>query len=221
MHLQEMIDNMMKSILPTIICLALFFCACNTTKKSVSSNTTQDLDRLYGLMAGTFSSEEQAQQDSSFYNINLVMHPIWEEEGSAKWLYVEQAVTAYLDQPYRQRVYRVTQMPDGTFASKVYELPQVERFVHAWDSPELFTAITPDSLIEREGCAVYLSKEGDCFTGSTKDQECLSTLRGATYATSIVTVCEDGVVSWDQGWNSEDEQVWGAVKEGYVFKRIE
>ena len=112
-------------------------------------------------------------------------------------------------------------MEDGLFESKVYELPSPEKFVHSWEKPELFQHITPDSLIARKGCAVYLKKEGNCYSGSTKDKDCLSSLRGATYARSTVTVCENQIVSWDQGWNAEDEQVWGAVKEGYVFQKSE
>ncbi len=212
---------MMKSILPVILFCCCLFSACNTTKNTTGQHqAASDMDRLYELMSGTFSSEEQSVQDTSFFNINLVMFPIWEEASGSKWLYVEQAVTEYIKRPYRQRVYQLSDVGGGMYESKVYELPQPERFIHAWETPDLFSAITADSLMAREGCAVYLKKnEEGCFSGSTKDAECLSTLRGASYATSIVTVCDDGVVSWDQGWNADGEQVWGAVKEGYVFKR--
>lgn len=212
---------MIKSVLPAIIFSVCLVSACNTTKNTTAQNQpAADIDQLYELMSGTFSSEEQSLLDSSFFNINLVMYPIWEESQGSKWLYVEQAVTEYIKRPYRQRVYQLSAMADGSYESKVYELPDPDRFIHGWETPELFSGITPDSLMAREGCAVYLKKnEEGCFSGSTKDAECLSTLRGASYATSIVTVCEGSVVSWDQGWNVDGEQVWGAVKEGYVFKR--
>ncbi len=174
---------------------------------------------LFSMMSGEFSSAEQAEQDSAFYNINLVMYPIWEKDETAKWLYVEQAVTKFIDKPYRQRIYRLTALQDNTIESKVYTLHNPENYIHGWNTPEIFDRINPDSLELREGCAVYLKKKDDCFTGSTHAKDCGSTLRGASYATSIVTVCKDGVESWDQGWNAEDEQVWGAEKSGYIFKR--
>jgi len=173
------------------------------------------------MMSGTFSSEAQSIKDTSYFNINLVMHPIWGDELNSKWLYVEQAATSNLKKPYRQRVYQLSMMEDGTVASKVYELPEPKRFVHAWETENLFKDISPASLIVREGCAVYLKRDdnGTCLTGSTKDKECLSSLRGAQYATSIVTVCENAIHSWDQGWDADDAQVWGATKAGYVFDR--
>ncbi len=202
----------------------LVLCACKDGKTADTPQTetieVSELENLYAMMSGEFSSKEQSERDTTFFNINLVMHPIWENDSETKWLYVEQAVTEYIDRPYRQRVYKLSDQGDGTFESKVYELPGPERFVHAWDDPSLFEKITPDSLVVRDGCAVYLSKdENGCYTGSTRDKECLSSLRGATYATSIVTLCEGQITSWDQGWNAEDVQVWGAEKEGYVFKK--
>jgi CpeT protein len=190
------------------------------TRKPVVDKQGQALDHLLALMTGEFSSAEQAQNDTLFYDISLAMYPIWKDDASAKWLYVEQAVTIYFDQPYRQRVYRVAYAPDGSIESRVYELPQPERFIHGWKKEGLFDGITPDSLQLREGCSVFLKPKGDnCFAGATKPNACGSTLRGATYASSQVEICDGQIVSWDQGWDDKGEQVWGAETEGYVFKR--
>ena len=59
------------------------------------------------------------------------------------------------------------------------------------------------------------------FSGSTPGKQCLSSLRGATYATSKVTVGKKGIISWDQGWDAMDKQVWGAKKGGYDFVKKE
>ncbi|MEL6656394.1 MAG: chromophore lyase CpcT/CpeT [Bacteroidota bacterium] len=214
---------MTKLILPPLACLLLLICACSSSKTAAGKdNTNAELDQLQAMMAGTFSSAAQSLEDTAYFSINLVMYPIWEGQSDTRWLYVEQAVTAYIDQPYRQRVYRLAKVGENLYESKVYELPQPERFVHGWLDPALFAKISADSLITRQGCAVYLEKDGEgCYSGSTKEKDCLSSLRGATYATSKVNICEDAVLSWDQGWSDTDEQVWGAVKGGYVFQRID
>ena len=211
--------NKVAFTLSAIALLLLISCA---DKKLNSSRDGQaELTKVAELMSGTFSSREQAKTDSSYYNINLVMHPIWETNTDAKWLYVEQAVTEYIKRPYRQRVYKITQTTDGQIKSAVYELPDPTQFIHSWEKPELFQQLSPDSLIVREGCAVYLRKDPTgCYSGSTRDKECKSTLRGATYATSTVKICPGEVLSWDQGWDGSDKQVWGATKAGYVFKKI-
>ncbi|MEL6865228.1 MAG: chromophore lyase CpcT/CpeT [Bacteroidota bacterium] len=204
----------------SLFAIATLFSAC--ANRNLRSNKTADKEllELYQMMSGTFSSAEQAQQDSLFYDINLVMYPIWEQDATSKWLYVEQAVSQALKKPYRQRVYQLVRRADGVIESRVFELPQPKRFIHAWDQPKVFDSLQPDSLILRTGCAVLLQKEGkQCFSGATKDKDCKSVLRGASYATSKVNICPNQISSWDQGWDGEDQQVWGATTEGYVFRR--
>ena len=77
-----------------------------------------------------------------------------------------------------------------------------------------------DDLEVREGCTVFLTRDEDgSFSGSTREKECTSTLREASYATSEIVITTDGVASWDRGYDADDQQVWGAVKAGYVFLR--
>jgi hypothetical protein len=72
--------------------------------------------------------------------------------------------------------------------------------------------------MNRAGCAIYLRKKSkNHFSGSTPEKECLSSLRGATYATSEVEIKKNLIESWDRGWNAEDKQVWGAEKGPYLF----
>ena len=58
------------------------------------------------------------------------------------------------------------------------------------------------------------------FRVSTKDRDCISNLRGASYATSEVTIKNDRIFSWDRGLDTNDDQVWGAEKGGYIFLKI-
>ena len=188
--------------------------SCKTTKLVVADSS---IEELVSMMAGSFNSAEQEAADSSYYNISLHMYPIWEgREGS--WLYVEQALFENQENPYRQRVYRVEQTGQNAFKTTVYALTNPDEAIGKWKSPEWFSQFDESILKEREGCGVYLVKTAlGCYQGSTKEGECKSSLRGASYATSIVTICKGQVNSWDQGFNENDEQVWGAMKGGYVF----
>ena len=181
-----------------------------------------ELGQLQNLMSGTFSSKAQAEVDSSFFSINLVMYPIWEDDRAAKWLYVEQAATANLRKPYRQRIYKLTKSDAVTYESKVYELPEPEKFIHGWEDKYEFASLKKSSLIERVGCSVFLKKDAEgCYSGSTDSNKCKSSLRGASYASSIVTVCKNEISSWDQGWDTNDTQVWGSENGAYIFDRID
>jgi CpeT protein len=178
----------------------------------------RDVLELKSRMEGAFTSELQAKSDSDYYNIHLHMSAIWERSEDGYWLYVEQAVASAIKRPYRQRIYHLYRQDDYTLVSKVYEMNAPLRFAGAHANPELLQGLTKDSLIDRQGCAIYLKKDKDGnFAGATPGKECLSSLRGATYATSEVVIHQDKLVSWDRGWDKDDKQVWGAEKGGYQF----
>lgn len=174
---------------------------------------------LRNLMTGSFNSSVQAAADSDFYDITLHMYPVW-EESDKEWLYVEQAVTAMQDRPYRQRMYLIEELAPDSFRSIVYTLDSAEQFIGKWQDPGFFDQFDESILTEREGCAVHLKNISPFkYAGSTIGDSCKSTLRGATYATSQVSMDPDTIVSWDQGFDAEGKQVWGAEKSGYVFDR--
>lgn len=58
------------------------------------------------------------------------------------------------------------------------------------------------------------------FVGQTKEGACTNKWGEASYATSEVKITKKSLLSWDRGWNDEKEQVWGAVKGGYLFEKI-
>ncbi|MEL7483719.1 MAG: chromophore lyase CpcT/CpeT [Planctomycetota bacterium] len=181
-----------------------------------------DLARAASWLEGSFTSAEQAERDELYFEVNLHHARIWPQRDDGTWLYVEQALAANPDSPYRQRVYRVWLRPDGVIESAVYELPEPSRFVGAWRDPGSLDSLSPISLEKRDGCAVVFIDIGDeAMTGATVGTACTSTLRSASYATSEVTITADGITSWDRGFDEAGEQVWGAEAGPYVFRRID
>lgn len=198
---------------------AFFLIGCNQQQRPIN----QDLELLVSMMSGKFDSSQQANTDDSYYNISLKMVPIWQDSSTTgKWLYVEQAVAKMQDKPYRQRLYHVMPSMNGTFISQVYELPDPTAVIGAYENINLLSNLNPEDIKLREGCAVILEKVSDQqFAGSTRGKECLSSLRGAQYATSEVVITPTSIHSWDQGFDVNDIQVWGALKGPYEFVRIE
>lgn len=206
----------MKKLLIAIAGCILFFGVCYGQEKK----DMNDLQVLYGYMQGSFSSQQQAKNDTDYYDIRLHMSPIWPGSDNGKWLYVEQAMASALDKPYRQRFYKLIQLADGSIESIVYTVSDPLRFAGAWKTPEVFEPLTTDSLELREGCFIILNRIADgSFKGSTNAKSCPSNLRGATYATSEVVVQVGQMVSWDRGFDAADKQVWGAEKGGYIFMK--
>ena len=181
--------------------------------------TEKNLRKLKNFMEGEFSSELQSHDDSSYFHIVLRMKQFMKGNKDGYWLYVEQSVFNSQDKPYRQRVYHVFLQDDSTVVSKVFELKTPQKYIGSWKDSKRLEPVTPDSLIDRQGCSIFLHKnnKNESYSGSTPGKQCLSSLRGATYATSEVIISENKILSWDRGWDTADKQVWGAVKGGYVF----
>ena len=207
------------SVTATCVFVVVTVLACSSRKGAEKS--TADLDRLLAYMIGSFSSQEQAAVDSSFYDIRLEVVRMWRNRTDGYWLYVEQAAAMSLDKPYRQRVYRLTQVDDSTFRSEVFSMRGPQRFAGEWKKPFPLTTLTTDSLGRRVGCSIFLRKEGDsAFVGGTIGKECASMLSGAKYTTSEVRITADYLYSWDQGFDAGDKQVWGSQTGGYIFRKI-
>jgi len=189
---------------------------------TVAADMDKDLVALAELMSGSFSSEDQAKADSSYYDIRLEMKRIWPDDEGVVWLYVEQAVGSHLDRPYRQRLYRVYENDDDSFTSEVYTLgDEPLQYAGGYRDTSLLAKLTPDVVSLREGCDVVLTKlEDGSYKGGTIGKGCISKLHNATYATSVITITKDAITSWDRGFDSNDNHIWGAEKGGYIFKKV-
>lgn len=204
------------------IIFVLLLTACSSQKTIYNESNKPKVEEdvlmhLQEIMTGSFDSSLQEKEDSSFYNISLHMYPIWFNRNDGKYLYVEQALASMQERPYRQRIYRLEQKEDGSIASFVYTLKFESRFIGKWSEPEFFDKFGHSILDEREGCEVVLTKTIAGYEGSTLGKSCNSSLRGASYATSKVNITPTEVTSWDQGFDADDKQVWGAVKGPYIF----
>ncbi len=198
-----------------ILSIAVFISLAAVCQENVDG---KDLLDLKNRMEGFFTSELQAKKDTGYYNIHLHVAQIWPRSEDGYWLYVEQAIAAALNKPYRQRIYHLYRQDDITIVSKVFEMDSPQRFAGAFNNTELLNGLTKDSLNDRQGCAIYLRKDkSGNFFGATPGKNCLSSLSGAAYATSEVAIYEDKLVSWDRGWDKQNKQVWGAEKSGYQF----
>lgn len=202
-----------------VIGIFLLSIACNSPVAKKKEKA--DLGKLISFMEGSFSSEEQAQADTNYLHITLDMQQIWKDNTEGAWLYVEQTAAWTPGKPYRQRIYHLEQLSDSTFSSSIYKMPRQEIFVGGYLNPEVFVALSPDSLTILEGCALLLTYKNGVFAGRTVEDACKNAWGEANYATSEVNISRDTLNSWDRGWNDKKEQVWGAEKGGYKFVRVE
>ena len=178
-------------------------------------------DRATEYLIGDFNSEKQANSNPAYFAISLRSCAVDFADMGTRVLYVEQASMETLSQPYRQRLYVVEDLEDGRVSSEIYAFTdsKAANLIGACDAPEDIT-IKTKHLVDRTGCTVWLEEMDDgSFEGATEGTECSSSLGGAAYATSEVTLESDRLLSLDQGWDVEGNQVWGAVDGPYRFLR--
>jgi len=203
---------MKKIIFVFIITIAI--ASCKSTKENANQNTS-GLNELVSIMQGNYSSKAQSIKDTSYFNISLRMVPIWKNKGH--YLYVEQAMFSKQEKPYRVRIYKITQSGND-FVSEIHTLKNEKEWIGKWETPEAFDALSENDIDLKQGCAVVLKRiKKNKFTGQTGNKTCPSELRGASYASSKVIVTQNEILSWDQGFDKNDKQVWGAEKGGYEF----
>ena len=178
-------------------------------------------DQVAALLVGDFNSEKQSKSNPAYYAISLRTCIVDFPEMGERILYVEQASMESLSQPYRQRLYVVDDLEDGRVVSVVYAFTssKAAKLVGGCDNPEAI-ALQTENLVERDGCAVWLEEiQGGIFLGTTEGTDCESTIGGAAYATSEVLLQADKMLSLDQGWDAQGNQVWGALDGPYRFLR--
>ena len=197
--------------------LSAFSLPLSAQESAFVSTGNEDLDSLTKWMEGDFSSEEHSKRDTAYFDIDLHMKRIWHDREDGVWFYVEQSLASTPEAPYRQRIYNVSALEEGMFESIIYTLPEPDSVVGGWQDIAVFADLDVDDLKKRRGCEVYMQFSGQAFFGSTHGFACESLLNGASYATTEVEIRPFGLMSWDRGYDSADEQVWGAVKGGYVF----
>ncbi|MDL5050883.1 chromophore lyase CpcT/CpeT [Oscillatoria amoena NRMC-F 0135] len=183
----------------------------------VFAQSDRDVRELRDWMIGNFSSQEQAQRDTNFFDIRLAVYPIWKDRTDGYWLYVEQADARTPNEPYRQRIYQLTLTSRG-IESIIYTFDDPLEFA---GKPEEVETLSRTELTAREGCEVVIRRQDrETFIGSTVGKKCPSELRGASYATSKAIITKDKMITLDQGFNSMGTQVWGSTQGGYEFKKI-
>ncbi len=207
------------------ILILVLACACQQPEVVEKTYTAEDkmhdrLESLKSMMIGQFNSGAQAAADTNYYPISLSMCLVGEEQGKWFELYVEQALSSRLENPYRQRIYHVYPVDSISFISEIFALDFDSLFVGTCQNDSLKSVISTTSKYKKEGCDVFLTWHQDGhFEGGTNGNYCSNNFGGATYATSAVHIDSLGVRSWDQGFDADGAKVWGPSGKAYEFLR--
>ncbi len=193
------------------------------TKKAVNSDDlvkSDDVKSLTKLMVGYFENESIRTSDSTTVEQSLRVVPIWENR-EGHFLYAEQFESDLPSKPQFQKIYKIESDQNGGFVSNVYTLQDASTAIGQWAAPMFFDKYIIGDLIIEEGCTIYITRHGDgSYSGSTRMDQCKTTLNGATYKTSTIKLREDSFMNWEKGFDKSGNQIWGKELGTSVFKRI-
>ena len=200
---------------------SLFLIATNIASHAESVPAAHLVESVVSHLVGIMDTTAQATTDHSAPKVRMTTCRInLLGKSDAIYLYQEQALVENLNQPYRQRflAIRLGNTP-GTVESQAYKITEPDKLVgicgQGPDLPRLSPLLLGESL-----CSVYLKSKEKGYVGITQAEGCPTNIRGAVKITNTIFLHQQGMDTWDRGFDAAGNQVWGAQDKPYEFRWI-
>jgi hypothetical protein len=186
-----------------------------------------DILTLARWMAADFSNQEQAFENPPFFaHIRVCMRPLPPELLSGISFYVEQAYDYLLNQPYRTRVLKLTQVEDKTNGDRLeienYRIRDPQEYFGGGRDPQRLQTLSADRLEKLPMCNMVVEWTGNSFKGEVEPGKgCIVVRKGqSTYLDSSFEIDADKFISLDRGRDpNTDEHRWGSLAGPFHFVR--
>lgn len=186
---------------------------------SAISKTAVTPEAVAAYLEGVMDTTSQAARNPNFVGVQMTTCRVTVDEADeeAIYLYQEQALSADLDAPYRQRFLQIIPGDDQRVDSNTFKPEAPEQWTGLCDRADRSVSAI---ALGPQVCTVSLraSVLGG-FVGSTPEAGCPVDFRGASSVTNIVVLHEDGMDTWDRGFDAEGNQLWGAEDTPYRYRR--
>lgn len=179
----------------------------------------QQVDEIVDHLIGVMDTSAQAQIEGNRVGVQMITCEVTladADQGNSVLLYQEQALLARLEQPYRQRFLQITPGPTRV-ESRTYKPNNVEAWVGWCDVPRAERQVEIAELGEQV-CVIALRPSVLGYVGSTPLTGCPTTVQGAVRITNVVVLHDQGMDTWDRGFDADGNRVWGAEDEPYQYR---
>lgn len=188
------------------------------------------LSILAQYLAGEFGNKEQAISEPAWY-VNLLMwqRPVSLFTEDSLTLFAEQANILNIEQPYRQRLLRITPNSADTFKVQYYMFKDPNAWRGAGRNYTLLNALTTSEIDLLPGCVLTVNIETiaqDQYKFIAKpipDSRCMFDYAGNTVEVSLgFEVTQTEFLSYDKGIDPETRKAtWGAILGPYRYTKLQ
>jgi hypothetical protein len=178
----------------------------------------QHLKQVISHLVGAMDRTAQVAADPEAVNVEMTTCKVNLPQAEDIFLYQEQALTRSFNQPYRQRFLRLRPSIDGhAVESRAYKPENPDLWIGLCNRPPSQRTLQLADLGEGV-CSVFLTPVQEGYRGVTHAGGCPTKVRGATRITNTILLHSTGMDTWDRGYDSNWQQVWGADAEPYQFR---
>ncbi|MEM1426913.1 MAG: chromophore lyase CpcT/CpeT [Cyanobacteria bacterium P01_H01_bin.130] len=182
------------------------------------------LNTLATYLAGEFDNQAQAREEPVWYvPVRLWHRPLdlWRDRGFA--FYAEQSNALKLDQPYRPRVFLISDS-NGQIQVDYFQIKDASPFRGGGRSPEKLTQLRPDHLIALPGCTLTVTPASDTFAARPQPNcQCQFTVDGTVREVKLgFDAGPSHLKTYDTGIDpNTGKPIWGALMGPYHYQKID
>ena len=185
----------------------------------INTAYADSVDKLYSYLNGTFSSANQSIYNANFYDVTVRHCPVNIDGGkpNSKYLILRQAISLFLNSPYRVRLVELSQ--EGSKIKSKNYAPIRNIDLNQTCQEGSIPTFSVDDFTAEPKCELTLYENAGIFMGSTGVPGCVSERSGASFVSSDVEITNSYFKSLDRGWDDHGNQVWGSENGAYVFEK--
>jgi hypothetical protein len=180
-----------------------------------------DLKQMMTMFTGEFDNFQQVwkeREDKSaevHEHIHSIFFPVRLPAFGENVFYVKQYMDGDPRKIYRQRMYSFSiNKAEQAIQLDIYSFPVDSLFYDSHLNPEKLAKLTPATMTQTQGCAVYWKKntESDAFVGYMKDKACnfVSKRSGKRiFVTDSLRLTKDEIWIRDEAYDEDGKYVFG------------
>jgi hypothetical protein len=193
--------------------------ASNCSLNSVLASPIDHQDAVAKSLEGVMTTSVQVKNDAPEIQVQMTTCRVEVDKNKDSiFLYQEQGIVGSLDKPYRQRFLEIatSEESDNIVYSHSYKPDNLEQWTNFCISK---AKTVSESSLGKLVCTVTLKPFLTVYSGTTPPEGCPANVRGAVSITNRIILHQDGMDTWDRGFDESGNQVWGAEDQAYRFRR--